>query len=90
MNRFLIATLLLLGGLLEPSLAQDGDSQKAVLITGASSGIGRNMAETLAREGYFVYAGARESKQTSKRFPLSRISRAFASTLRSRKRSMPP
>lgn len=36
------------------------DSQKAVLITGASSGIGRNMAETLAREGYYVYAGARK------------------------------
>ena len=34
--------------------------QKAVLITGASTGIGRNMAETLASEGYFVYAGARK------------------------------
>jgi len=34
--------------------------QKAVLITGASSGIGRNIAETLAEEGYFVYAGARK------------------------------
>jgi NAD(P)-dependent dehydrogenase (short-subunit alcohol dehydrogenase family) len=39
--------------------AQD-DGQRAVLITGASTGIGRNMAETLAREGYFVYAGARK------------------------------
>ncbi len=39
--------------------AQDNE-QKAVLITGASTGIGRNMAETLAREGYFVYAGARK------------------------------
>lgn len=37
-------------------------TQKAVLITGASTGIGRNMAETLAAEGFFVYAGAR--KQT--------------------------
>ena len=36
--------------------------QKAVLITGASTGIGRNMAETLAREGYYVYAGARKDK----------------------------
>ena len=40
--------------------ADDGQEMKAVLITGASSGIGRNMAETLAREGYFVYAGARK------------------------------
>ena len=36
--------------------------QKAVLITGASSGLGRVMAETLAAEGYFVYAGARKDK----------------------------
>lgn len=60
MKRLLIAALVLLGGMFEPSLAQDYDGQKAVLITGASSGIGRNMAETLAREGYFVYAGARK------------------------------
>ena len=38
------------------------DEQKAVLITGASTGIGRNMAERLAGEGYFVYAGARKDK----------------------------
>ncbi len=42
------------------TLAQEEEGQKAVLITGASTGIGRNMAETLAREGYFVYAGARK------------------------------
>lgn len=34
--------------------------QKAILVTGASSGIGRNIAETLAASGYFVYAGARK------------------------------
>ena len=33
---------------------------KAILVTGASSGIGLNIAETLARKGYFVYAGARK------------------------------
>ncbi len=34
--------------------------QKAVLVTGASTGIGRNLVERLAAEGYFVYAGARK------------------------------
>ncbi len=33
---------------------------KAVLVTGASSGIGRKITELLATRGYFVYAGARK------------------------------
>lgn len=40
----------------------DTDEQKAVLITGASSGIGRHATEALAADGYFVYAGARKQK----------------------------
>jgi len=39
--------------------------QKAILVTGASSGIGRNIAERLAAEGHFVYAGARKQKDLS-------------------------
>lgn len=35
-------------------------TQKAVLVTGASSGSGRIVAETLAARGYYVYAGARK------------------------------
>jgi NAD(P)-dependent dehydrogenase (short-subunit alcohol dehydrogenase family) len=31
-------------------------------VTGASSGLGRSIAETLAAKGYFVYAGARKDK----------------------------
>jgi NAD(P)-dependent dehydrogenase (short-subunit alcohol dehydrogenase family) len=33
---------------------------QAVLVTGASTGIGRKITERLARDGYFVYAGARK------------------------------
>jgi len=38
------------------------DDHKSVLITGASTGIGRNLTETLADNGYHVYAGARKDK----------------------------
>ena len=37
-------------------------AQRAVLVTGASSGIGRKTAELLAANGFFVYAGARKEK----------------------------
>lgn len=44
----------------EPEPSPSSHSQKAILITGASSGLGRKTAETLASKGYFVYAGARK------------------------------
>jgi len=40
--------------------AEEAEAQKAVLITGASSGFGRLATERLADKGYFVYAGARK------------------------------
>ncbi len=63
--RITLATTLLavlLPGFSQPvfAAAESGGAQKAVLVTGASSGIGRNLAETLAERGYFVYAGARK------------------------------
>jgi NAD(P)-dependent dehydrogenase (short-subunit alcohol dehydrogenase family) len=42
--------------------AADHADPKAVLVTGASTGIGRNITERLADEGYFVYATARKTK----------------------------
>ncbi len=36
--------------------------KESILVTGASTGIGRNLAETLAGNGYHVYAGARKDK----------------------------
>lgn len=46
-----------------PVVQADGHAdQKAVLVTGASTGIGRFITERLASEGFFVYAGARKQK----------------------------
>jgi len=61
-TRLTISVILLLSvqfGVTPANAAEPGQ-QKAVLVTGASTGIGRNIAERLAREGYFVYAGARK------------------------------
>ncbi len=38
------------------------EHKESVLITGASTGIGRNLTEMLAANGYHVYAGARKDK----------------------------
>jgi len=45
-----------------PLLADEHGAKKAVLVTGASSGIGRHITERLADEGFFVYAGARKQE----------------------------
>jgi NAD(P)-dependent dehydrogenase (short-subunit alcohol dehydrogenase family) len=37
-------------------------AQKAILVTGASTGLGRATTELLASSGYFVYAGARKDE----------------------------
>jgi NAD(P)-dependent dehydrogenase (short-subunit alcohol dehydrogenase family) len=48
--------------LVSPCFAQapGASGQKAVLVTGASSGIGRKITERLAADGHYVYAGARK------------------------------
>ena len=63
MNRYLqwIATGLLVLGLSTGAWAGDERPQKAVLVTGASSGIGLKVTEYLSANGYYVYAGARKA-----------------------------
>ena len=62
----LLGALLVVAGLLPDAVAeraadlQSTPARRAVLVTGASSGSGRMIAETLASNGYSVYAGARK------------------------------
>lgn len=56
----LSAVLILLAPCTRLAESAEVTQRKAVLVTGASTGIGRNIAERLAGEGYFVYAGARK------------------------------
>src|SRR3974390_482581 len=62
MHRFIVSAcgVLLIGLLGAGAQAPPPNGQKAVLVTGASTGIGRNITERLAAHGYFVYAGARK------------------------------
>jgi len=62
MHRILALPCLCLAMNLNPALADmsSGDGPKAVLVTGASTGIGRMVTERLAAHGYVVYAGARK------------------------------
>ena len=65
MNKFALICLVAFAA---PGVAPAADTtppaaaQKAVLVTGASSGIGRKVTERLATEGYFVYAAARKEE----------------------------
>ncbi len=45
-----------------PGLQGQDGAGKAVLVTGASSGIGLRTTEVLSRNGYYVYAGARKDE----------------------------
>lgn len=54
------AFVLMLAATSTASVWANTAEQKAVLVTGASTGIGRAIAEDLAENGFFVYAGARK------------------------------
>lgn len=62
--RVLLTMMCALLGALPCAPAQAGEqtNSKAVLVTGASSGIGRKITERLAADGYLVYATARKEE----------------------------
>src|SRR6267143_628027 len=68
MMNHVVAVVLMVIASVDTAMAADTASaptptaQKAVLVTGASTGIGRTITERLAKEGYVVYAGARKEQ----------------------------
>jgi NAD(P)-dependent dehydrogenase (short-subunit alcohol dehydrogenase family) len=55
------------------AVAEEHKAQKAVLVTGASTGIGLRIAETLAKQGFYVYAGARKAEDLERLDAMSNI-----------------
>lgn len=54
--------------------AEEAAAQKAVLVTGASSGIGLAIAEKLADNGFYVYAGARKAEDLERLDAMDNVS----------------
>jgi NAD(P)-dependent dehydrogenase (short-subunit alcohol dehydrogenase family) len=74
-HRFLIkTTVITLCFLAEPLAADESASQKAVLVTGASSGIGLKITETLSSNGFYVYAGARKAEDLARLDAMENVS----------------
>ncbi len=61
-HRIYIILLLTLSFTFVSQAQESKKEQKAVLVTGATSGIGLKITEQLSAKGYFVYAGARKQK----------------------------
>jgi len=68
-----VPTLLALLLTVSPLAAQGQGAGRAVLVTGASSGLGLKMTEVLAANGYFVYAGARSADDLQRLDAMERV-----------------
>jgi NAD(P)-dependent dehydrogenase (short-subunit alcohol dehydrogenase family) len=74
-HRFLIkAAVITLCFLVESLVADESAGQKAVLVTGASSGIGLKITETLSANGFYVYAGARKAEDLARLDAMENVS----------------
>jgi NAD(P)-dependent dehydrogenase (short-subunit alcohol dehydrogenase family) len=60
MNKILLSLMLIFFSTMISTGHANDKAQQAVLVTGASSGIGLQITKTLADNGYLVYAGARK------------------------------
>jgi NAD(P)-dependent dehydrogenase (short-subunit alcohol dehydrogenase family) len=61
-RRLLVPLVAISHLIVSPATAQEPENQRAVLITGTSTGIGLRMTEVLSQNGFFVYAGARKAE----------------------------
>jgi NAD(P)-dependent dehydrogenase (short-subunit alcohol dehydrogenase family) len=75
-KRIILLTLiaLILVGTSQGVRAEEASELKAVLVTGASSGIGLRIAETLSSNGFYVYAGARKAADLERLDALENVS----------------
>jgi NAD(P)-dependent dehydrogenase (short-subunit alcohol dehydrogenase family) len=58
----------------QPAVAQGSSTTKAVLVTGASSGIGLAITQYLASHGFYVYAGARKDEDLKRLNTMKNVS----------------
>lgn len=71
--RFAFAAMLAIL-LSQPAAAQDTSKIKAVLVTGASSGIGLAITQYLTNHGFYVYAGARKDEDLKRLNTMKNVS----------------
>src|SRR6201999_686648 len=71
--RFVFIAMLAIG-LSQSAIAEESSKIKAVLVTGASSGIGLAITQYLASHGFYVYAGARKDEDLERLNTIKNVS----------------